>query len=174
MTPTFLQRLDLSIRQSAPVAITLLVAILMVVPLPLPGYMELAPDLVLIAVFYWTVHRPDLMRAWAVFLIGLLQDILGGGPLGLIALVLILVHAAIINQHKAFRGKSFGLIWAGFMLIAPGAHIVAAVLAFIVADAHIELSTFGVRLVLTVAAYPAMAWLLGRAQRAFLASTADE
>ena len=32
-----------------------------------------APDIVLIAVFYWMVHRPDLMRLWTAFVLGLLQ-----------------------------------------------------------------------------------------------------
>ena len=81
----------------------------------LPAASTLAPDIVLIAVFYWTVHRPDLMRLWTVFVIGLLSDVLSGTPLGVHPLVLVLVHAAIISQHKMFRGAVVRR-WCGGLL----------------------------------------------------------
>ena len=168
MKPSALQRLDLSVRQSLPVVLTLLLTVFSVVPVRLPGAASLTPDFVLIAVFYWTVHRPDLMRLWTVFVIGLLGDVLSGTPLGVHPLVLVLVHAAIISQHKVFRGASFGMVWCAFSLIAPAAHIVGAVIAFGASGALPEMSLFFLRLVLTIGFYPALAWLLGRAQRALL------
>jgi rod shape-determining protein MreD len=165
-----LQRLDASVRQSTPVVVTLLLTVLSVVPVHLPAASTLAPDIVLIAVFYWTVHRPDLMRLWTVFVIGLLSDVLSGTALGVHPLVLVLVHAAIISQHKVFRGASFGMVWWAFSLIAPAAHVVAALVAFATAGALPDLSLFLLRLVLTIGFYPALAWLLGRAQRALLAA----
>lgn len=169
MKPTPLQRLDVSVRQSAPVTLTLLIAVLSVVPVALPSYHLLAPDFVLMAVFYWTVHRPDLMRSWTVFVIGLLDDVLSGMPLGVNALILVLVHGAILSQHRVFRGKSFGLVWWGFALIAPGAFLASAIVTYLAAGVLADSSILGLRLLLTVAAYPVMAWIMGRAQRAFLA-----
>lgn len=170
MKPSALQRFDISIRQSVPVAFTLLLVVLSVVPVRLPAASTLVPDIVLISVFYWTVHRPDLMRLWTVFLIGLLGDVLSGTPLGVHPLVLVLVHTAIISQHKVFRGASFGMVWWAFALIAPAAHVAASVVAFLATGALPDLSLFALRLVLTIGFYPAVAWLLGRAQRALLAS----
>lgn len=170
MKPTPLQRLDISVRHSTPVALTLLVTVLSVVPLGLPSGATFVPDMVLISVFYWTVHRPDLMRAWTVFVIGLFADILSGAPMGLQSLVLVLVHATIISQHKVFRGASFGVVWWAFALLAPCAHLVGAVGAYLTTGVLIAPSVLGLRLVLTVAFYPVLAWLLGRAQRAFLAA----
>jgi rod shape-determining protein MreD len=165
-----LQRFDVSVRQSVPVALTLLLTMLSVVPVRLPAASTLAPDIVLIAVFYWTVHRPDLMRLWTVFIIGLLGDVLSGTPLGVHPIVLVVVHTAIISQHKIFRGASFGMVWWAFSLIAPVAHVLAAIIAFVATGALTDLSLFALRVVLTIGFYPALAWLLGRAQRALLAS----
>jgi rod shape-determining protein MreD len=165
-----LQRLDISIRQSTPVVVTLLLTVLSVVPVGLPASSSLAPDIVLIAVFYWTVHRPDLMRAWTVFVIGMLSDVLSGTPLGVHPLVLVLVHTVIISQHKIFRGAAFGVVWWAFSLIAPAAHIAAATIAFVGAGVVPEPSVLILRLVLTIGLYPALAWLLGRAQRALMAA----
>lgn len=165
-----LQRLDASVRQSAPVAVTLLLTVLSVVPVHLPAASILSPDIVLIAVFYWTVHRPDLMRSWTVFVIGLLGDMLSGTALGVHPLILVIVHSVIISQHKVFRGASFGMVWCAFALIAPAAHVLAALVAFVTTGALPDLSLFLLRLVLTIGFYPALAWLLGRAQRALLAA----
>jgi rod shape-determining protein MreD len=84
--------------------------------------------------------------------------------------VLVIVHTAIISQHKVFRGASFGMVWWAFSLIAPAAHIAAVIVAFLATGALTDLSLFALRLVLTIGFYPALAWLLGRAQRALLAS----
>lgn len=165
-----LQRLDVSLRYATPVALTLLVAILSVVPLRLPGHALLAPDVVLMTVFYWTVHRPDLMRGWAAFAVGLLTDVLTGAPLGVNALVLVLVHAALLAQHKVFRGKGFGLVWCAFALTVPAAHLVAAAAVLAVSGILPDPSVLGLRSLLTIALYPPVAWMMGRAQRAVLSS----
>ena len=78
----------------------------------------MAPALPLIAVFYWTLYRPDLMPPVAAFVIGLLQDILGGLPLGVSACVLVGVHAAVNTQRRFFIGKSFAVVWLGFALVS--------------------------------------------------------
>lgn len=168
MRPLFLQRVDLWARTSVPLALTFLMALLNVVPLRLPDYSELAPSLVLMAVFYWTVHRPDLMRPWSVFVIGLLDDVLSGAPLGVNALVLLFVHWTIMAQHKAFRGQPFAIVWLGFALIAGGAAIVEVVLALVAGYGLLDPVTVVVQYFLTLALYPPIAFLMGRAQRAFL------
>jgi rod shape-determining protein MreD len=166
--PLLLQRLDNWARSAMPFVLTLLIAVLNVVPLRLPDYSEMAPAFVLMAVFYWTVHRPDLMRAWAVFAVGLLDDILTGTPLGVNPLILLFTHWAIVAQHKVFRGKSFILIWSGFAAVAAGAKLLLVVLALAVGYGLIDPMTLLVQYILTVALYPPVAFLMGRAQRAFL------
>ncbi|MBI3454006.1 MAG: rod shape-determining protein MreD [Rhodospirillales bacterium] len=162
------QQLDLWARRTAPFAITLFVVVLSFVPLRLPAYFSVAPDFVLMAVFYWTVHRSDLMRSWSVFVVGLFDDLLSGGLLGLNALTLLLVHWAIVTQHKVFRGKPFGPVWAAFAVVATATNLFVAILAYALARAPVDMGALGVQYALTVALYPVLAWLLGRAQRAFL------
>lgn len=168
MRPLFLQRVDLWARTAVPLALTLLAAIFNVVPLRLPDYSELAPSLVLMAVFYWTVHRPDLMRPWSVFLVGILDDVLSGAPLGVNALLLLFVHWAITSQHKAFRGQPFVIVWFGFALVALGAAVLEVVLALFAGYGLLDPLTVFVQYILTLAIYPPIAFIMGRAQRAFL------
>lgn len=168
MPSLFMQRLDAWTRASMPMALTLLMVILNVVPLRLPDYAPLAPGFVLMAAFYWTVHRPDLMRPWAIFFVGLLDDVLSGTPLGVNALILLFVHWAIMSQHKAFRGQSFVVVWLGFAMVAFGAKLLLAVLAPVVGYGWLDPLILSVQYVLTVALYPPVAFIMGRAQRALL------
>ncbi|MBM3275054.1 MAG: rod shape-determining protein MreD [Candidatus Sericytochromatia bacterium] len=151
-----------------PLLATIVAVVLNVVPLRLPDYAPLAPGFVLMAVFYWTVHRPDLMRPWAVFLIGVLDDMLSGTPLGVNSLVLLFVHWAIVAQHRVFRGKSFLLIWLGFALVALGAKMLLAAVAFLIGYGLLDPLVLLVQYFLTLALYPPLALIMGRAQRVFL------
>ena len=106
MRPTFWQRLDAFARNLTPVALTLVLVILNVVPTHIPGIARVLPVLPLISVFYWSIHRPHLVPAPAVFLIGLFQDGLTGAPMGLHALIFLAVQGVVLFQHKFFMGKS--------------------------------------------------------------------
>lgn len=169
MRPSLLQRLDLKLRQALPGLLTFVFVLLSVAPVRLPDYALVAPGLVLIALFYWTVHRPDLLRPWHACVLGLFDDILSGTSLGVNALVLTLVHWAVTSQHTFFRGKSFAVVWLAFSLLAPGAIIATALLSFVAARAIIDPMVVLVQILLTIAFYPPLAWLLGRAQRVFMA-----
>jgi len=118
---TIWQRLDTIARRILPIAITLLLAMAAAVPLHIPGSSVLIPAVTLVSVYYWTIFRPDLMPAPAVFAIGLFQDVLSGTPLGVNALVLLLVFAVVLGQRRFFLGKSFLVMWWGFVLIVAGA-----------------------------------------------------
>lgn len=168
MTITFWQRIDRAGRNLAPFAVTVFLVLVGMVPLHLPLYAPVAPALALMAVYYWTIHRPDLLRPSAVFLIGLLQDLLSGGPLGLNALVLLAVHWVVLNQRRYFLTGTFALMWFGFGLIVLGA-------AFLQWAAHSALNATLMRLdtalgqaMLTLALFPMFAWLFVRIHRAFL------
>ena len=88
MNQVFWHRLDLLGRSFVPFLVTLMLAILMALPLRLPALSTIMPAFTLIAVYYWAVHKPHLMPLWAVFLIGLVQDLLSGEPLGVAIIVL--------------------------------------------------------------------------------------
>ena len=118
MSPTLSQRLDLLARNVIPAALGVVLVLLSTIPYYIPGYAPTAANLVLIAVFYWAVHRPDLLSPVTAFLIGLLQDILIGMPPGMNALVLVLARTVAVSQGRVFRGRSFVLLWWGFGLMA--------------------------------------------------------
>lgn len=171
MTSGLWQRMDLLARQLTPFILTLALVILNAVPLHLPGLARIAPLLPLMAIYHWAIFRPRLLPAWVVFLIGVLQDVLSGTPIGVNALVFLAVYGAVLSQKKFFTGKSFAILWLGFALIAAGAMALSWVAVSVLSIALVEPRTVIFQYLLTLGLFPAVAWLLLTWQRAFLRPT---
>ncbi len=160
-------RMDLLARQLTPSMLTLALVIINVVPLHIPGFSRVAPLLPLMAVYHWAIFRPRLLPAYAVFLIGLLQDILTGAPIGVNALVFLAVYGAVLSQKQFFIGKSFFILWLGFSLIAAGAAVINWLAISILSVTLVEPRTVFFQYLLTLGFFPAIAWVFMRWQRAF-------
>jgi len=169
MKLTFWQRLDLIVRFSTPFILTLAFVVLAQVPLHLPGFAEVAPILPLMAVYHWTIYRPDLLPAVAVFVAGLLHDALSGMPFGVNAAVFVIVHMVVMSQQVFFQGKSFPVIWMGFTLVAAGAVVLTWLLNALIFSAITSVEAAFVQYLVTIGAFPVLAWLLTRWQRSVLA-----
>ena len=168
MSQTVWTRLDGTARSLSPVAFTVLLVMIGMVPIGVANFAPIMPALGLIAVFFWLVHRPDLMPAWAVFLVGLIQDLLGGGPLGVGVFVLLVVYAALAGQRRHIAHRSFILVWLVFLPVAAGAFILTWMFNSLIADALLDPGPAAFQYLSTVAFYPCVAWIFLQAQRAFL------
>ena len=161
-------RLDGTARSLAPFALTVLLIVFGMVPLGVPNFAPIMPALGVIAVFFWLVYRPDLMPAWAVFLIGLVQDLLGGGALGVGVFVLLVVYAALAGQRRYLAQANFFLVWLAFLPVAAGAFVLTWLFNSLIVDALLAPGPAALQYLSTVAFYPGIAWLFLQAQRAFL------
>lgn len=168
MSEGFVQQLNLFARRLFPFALSVLLVVLSVVPVPIPGYALVAPALSLMAVYYWAIHAPHLMPPAAVFALGLLQDILSGAPMGVNVLVLLLVYAVMRNQRRPFLGQPFSVMWFGFVVVAPVATFAQWLVASAAIGKLIPAHATTVALLLTLALYPWVTWLFAAGQRAFL------
>ncbi len=168
MRPPLAEQLDHFARRFVPFAITMLLVLLGAIWLPVPQISAIAPSFALMAIFYWTIHRADLMPAAGVFALGLLQDILEGTPLGLSALVLLLGYALVRSQRRFLKDKSFVVHWAGFVVFALAVGLGKWIMMMMLNGLFIDLWPIVFRLIMEIALYPCMAWLLLKAQHAFL------
>lgn len=168
MTLTFWQKLDRAGRNVAPFAVTVLLVLAGMVPVHVPAYAPVAPALGLMAVYYWAIHRPDLLRPSAVFIIGLLQDMLSGAPMGLNAMVLVTAHATVLHQRRFFLASTFTLMWFGFGLIVFGSAFLQWAAYSVLNGTLLRLDTVLAQATLTLALFPVFAWFFVRVHRAFL------
>lgn len=165
MLGTFFGRWLVGLRRLTPVVSCFVMVLLGVMPHGLPHFPTVAPDLAMMTVFYWAIYRPDLLPKWAVILVGLFQDLLGGTLIGVNVAVLLIVHYVGLSQRRTFIGKPFVIAWFGFMVLALGVGVLywlaLAVMSGTVVLAHAVLFQY----LLTFASFPLMSWLLVRAHR---------
>jgi rod shape-determining protein MreD len=164
------RRREWSAVRFVPTVATLVLAMLSVLPLRFPNYAAVAPLLALAGIFYWTIYRPDLLPPTAVFLCGFVLDLLSGGPLGVSSLVFLLARVVVLPQRRFFVDRLFPFVWGGFTLLAAGAITFLWGLGSTLTGFMLDMRAASLQWVLTVACFPAVAYLLMRVQRAFVPS----
>lgn len=87
-----------------PVTCGLLGVIFANLPITLFGGLVPPPLLGFIPIYFWCLVRPDLMTPSATFIIGILQDVMSGGPPGIWTLSFVVAYAVIQRQRDAFAG----------------------------------------------------------------------
>ncbi len=100
-----------------PFATTLALALLAAVPVRFPGITAAPTDLVLIAVFYWSIYSPRFLPTSVAFAIGLLVDILSGSAPGFNAIILLLIRFVAILSRQAIHDSGFSMTWVNLALI---------------------------------------------------------
>ena len=145
---------------SGRVTYLLMAAVLLVVPLlPLGSGPRgfAAPDFLLLLTTAWAARRPDTLPALVIVAVFLLADFLFQRPPGLFAALVLLMTEALRRRSLRLRRGSFLGEW-----IATGTAIAAVVLAHRVILAALltpqaPLGLTLIQLILTIAAYPAVA-----------------
>jgi len=160
-------RLDVVARSISPFFVTLVLVLVGLVPLHISDLSPIIPALALIGVFFWSVHRPDLMPIWAVFIIGFIQDLLTGGVIGPGIIGLLIAHALVVWQDRFFLAASFAVVWCAFMLVAAVALMVTWALTCIAMMTYVDPDPVFFQYLVTLAFYPCLAWAFLRGQRLF-------
>ncbi|MEM8988661.1 MAG: rod shape-determining protein MreD [Pseudomonadota bacterium] len=115
------------------------------------------PLIPLFVVFFWSLYHPDYLPAPSVFLIGLAQDFLVGGPIGLWALVYLGVHGAVLTQREFFLGRTLGVVWTGFAFAATFAAVFAWIATSIYNGKTAVVSVLTTQMAVTILTYPLFA-----------------
>ncbi len=170
MQTTVLQRMDLTARRFVPFGVTLMLMLFAMTPTFIPGLSHITPMYALMAVYFWSIYRPDLLGYGATFGIGVLEDLLAGTPLGSGALILLLCQRVVFHQQKFFNNKPFGIIWLAFALVAAGAGLLRWICVGLVAPSGFTpIGQMLTATVMSIALYPVIGWLLAKAHMKLLA-----
>ncbi len=119
--PSVRRQLDVAARHIFPGATTALAVLALAGPLGLPGQAELQCAAALGCVFFWSLFRPASMPPSLVFVLGLLADLLGYGPIGVGVLILLIVHGLAMLWRRDLARQSFLMVWLVFVAVAAGA-----------------------------------------------------
>ena len=147
-------------RFGAVYALITLFFILDVIPVPQPFDGLMAVPFLTITVYYWAAYRPTLLPVLAVFILGLLLDIMGGTPIGLNAILLVLLHWAISDQRAFLSAQSFLMVWLVFCVVSTGVIIVQWAITGLVNLGWASIALLWPQMLAGIVAYPMLTILL--------------
>lgn len=157
-----------------PVFLAICGAVVANVPITFIGGWMPPPMFALMPLYFWCLVRPDLVKPGWVFVIGVLQDLLSGGPPGIWTLAFIITYIFLDRQREGFAGLSGWGALLGFavtaLLTSSSAYITFAVYYWKL----LPLEAFVVQFAVTMLFYLPVAFLLGIVQRRFIGPQRSE
>lgn len=164
MIPNLLQRIDGLGRTLSPLAICLLLVLVSVAPLRVPVLATASPLLPLMAIYHFGLFRPALLPNWLVLALGLLIDLLSGNPVGIHAVVLLMVRHFVEANQRFLVDKPFAVIWFGYALASAGAAAGIWALTCFLMWLPLDPRPVIFQYLIALALYPLAGWVLGRSQ----------
>ena len=142
--------------QCTPSILAILGVLISLIPFGLISHWLVFPALALTAVYFWAINQPSLLPPLLIFLIGLTQDFLSGGPIGLWAFVYLVAYASVLSQRSILFAQPFPMIWAGFLIVA----MIVGVLVWTVGSFYysqpLNVMPIALQVLVTAVVYPVM------------------
>ncbi len=140
----------------APFAMGIFGVFLLALPVRLFEGLVPMPIIPLAVIFFWTIYDPQRLPSSSVFFIGLFQDAMTGGPLGLWATVYLMVQYVVLSQRSYFLGRELQVVWLGFILAAIGAATVIWLVMSLMAGYSLPIVALTFQIIATIFFYPFM------------------
>lgn len=158
-----------------PALLAVCAALIANLPVSLTGGLVPSPVLALAPIYFWTLVRPDLMPPAAVLTIGLLEDLLSGGPPGLWAAGFLAAFTLADRQRDVFAGLAGTGAVFGFAASMFTASAIVFVLVIVVLGTLPPLAPIFLQATVSVILYPLLAVLMGWVHRHWIgAQRGDE
>lgn len=72
------------------------------------------PYFIVICIYFWMIYRPSLLSPAYIFILGLLFDFILNFPVGIHAVIFIVLQWVIRDQRLFFLGQPYMMVWMGF------------------------------------------------------------
>lgn len=141
-------------KAATPTFLGLFGVFLLALPLRLAEGHIPTPLLPLVIVFFWSIYGPSYLPAASVFAIGLLQDFLSGGPLGLWPGVYLITQYIVLSQRSYFLGREQKVVWIGFAFAAAGAALILWLVMSLMSGMLLPVWSLLFQMAMTVITYP--------------------
>jgi rod shape-determining protein MreD len=165
MPPAIWRGLDRAARHAMPASTLVLAMIVLAIPGILPFQGILRAGLVVSSVFFWSLYRPSSLPPPVLMLIGVLLGLLGGSPLGLWAVLLLLEQGAVLGLRRRLARQGFFLVWLAFALLALGIGVLQWLARSLFALVLLPSAPVALETAVMILLYPLVASLLIRAHR---------
>ena len=145
------------LKATTPTLLGVIGVLLLALPLRLAEGVVPTPLFPLVVIFFWSIYGPSYLPAFSVFFIGILQDFLSGGPLGLWPAVYLATQYIVLSQRSYFAGREQQVVWIGFAFAAGGAALIVWLVMSLMSGALLPVWGLVLQMLATVAVYPVFA-----------------
>ena len=153
------------VKATTPTALGLLGVIMLSSPIRLfEGHVP-TPLIPLLVVYFWSIYSPSYLPSVSVFFIGLLQDLLLGGPLGLWASIYLFVQFLVLSQRSYFHGRDQTVVWMGFAVAGGLAALILWLVMSMMSGMLLPVVDLLIQFAATIAIYPVIAGLFAQFHR---------
>ena len=138
------------------------------IPLNVAVFNNIRPDLGLICIYFWMLHRPDLFGLVSIVILGLLSSAVSSALPGASLFAYLTLYVLIYNTQKFFNAKPFVVIWYGFMALSLTTLLVKWLVISIYYSRFLPLSMLIFGYLIGVALYPLVSMILAFIQNRFI------
>ncbi|MBQ9235880.1 MAG: hypothetical protein IJ184_05390 [Alphaproteobacteria bacterium] len=151
-----------------PVGTAVILVLLAYGPVYIDLFNNIRPDLGMIAIYFWMLQRPDLFDLKSVTILGIIDGAVSASAFGLGLFSYLLMYVLMMHLRKYLNGRSFVVIWYGFMALSLGVMIVKWLAASIYHGEFLPILPAMFSYLIGAAIYPVTAMLLAALQNWFL------
>jgi rod shape-determining protein MreD len=161
-------QIDKIFKSSIPVLSTLFFVLLNLAPWPLPILKHMLVPFVLMSICYWVINRPENFSMRWSFIFGVLQDLLSGQMLGVMAFSYLVADYVVRSQRQFFITQSFMYAWGGCAIAISATTALQWLIVFVFMKQPVDVTLLVVRSLMGVLLFPLMARLLNALQQRFM------
>ncbi len=168
MSEEFDEKVASLFQKLLPLLSTIVFLLLAYVPLNVVVFSNIRPDLGLVCIYFWMLHRPDLFSLASIVVLGLLDGAISSALSGASLLAYLVMYVLIFNTQKFFNAKSFVVVWYGFMAISLATLLVKWLVVSVYYSRFLPISMLMFSYLIGVALYPLISMILAFIQNRFI------
>jgi rod shape-determining protein MreD len=150
---------------ATPALLGFLGVLLLASPVRLFGGALPTPVVPLIIIYFWSLYSPGHLPAASVFFMGLLHDLLTGGPIGLWPTVYLVMQQIAISQQAYFLGRELRVVAIGFAVACLVVSLILWLAMSLLSATLLPAGGLLQQMLVTAICFPIFAMAFGRLHR---------
>lgn len=148
------------LQKALPLISSAMILFLAYIPVSMPILNNVRPDLGLICIYFWILHRPDLFNLVSIVLLGLWDMTISSALPGSGLFAYLTLYVLLYNTQRFFNAKPFVVIWYGFMALSLAVLLIKWLVVSIYYGQFLPLSMLMFGYLIGAALYPLVSAVL--------------
>ena len=168
MSDDFDERVITHFQRFLPLVTSIAFLLLAYVPINFSLFYNIRPDFGLMCIYFWMLHRPDLIGIGTIVVMGMVCIIISSSVVGASLIAYLVMYVLMYNFQKLFNAKPFVVIWYGFMALSFVAVLVKWLVASVYHNTFLPLPILMLGYLIGIVMYPLVAVVLAFIQNRFI------